>query len=80
MDFPWTGKCLTNGCENIVTRYSSGDFRFCDECRKEYGREMTKSRAIERIERKATNSRYPKGRDEFSERLKEGFMMLGEED
>ena len=67
--------CPTRGCEQQVTRYVATDPRFCEECRKEYGRRA-------RAEFQQLRSFKPRraGRDRFSGRLREGFrLMQGEQ-
>ena len=68
--------CPTRSCEQQVTRYVATDPRFCEECRKEYGR-----RRRDESEQLRSFKAHRAGRNRFSERLREGFrLMRAEED
>ena len=68
--------CPTRGCEQQVTRHVASDPRFCEECRAEYGR-----RRRDESEQLRSSFKPPcAGRDRFSERFREGFRLMQEED
>ena len=74
-EFPQINPCPTRGCEFQVTRHVASDPRFCEECRKEYGRHRDESEQLRSFKPPRA------GRDRPSERLRDGFRLMrnGEE-
>ena len=74
-EWPQTAKCMTNGCDEEVTRASKADPRFCSECRKEFGRRKSKATSEEYLNHPARRIR-----DSFTRRLTDGFTLLRDDD
>ena len=73
ISWPVTAPCA-DGCGTLVTRWQVLDPRYCQSCRRKWGRFMH-ARDPE-VHRGA----WPKGRDRVQERLVEGFAQFRDDD